>query len=95
MRLIDADDLINELASFREKQEDPKDKDIVTTVSLFVEVYARTTTPIDVSVVRCKDCIHNQVATWNHGIRDNPRCNFTDYVRSNEFFCGFGEMEEK
>ena len=56
MRLIDADDLISELASFREKQEDPKNKDIATTVSLFVEVYARTTTPIDISVVRCKDC---------------------------------------
>lgn len=46
-------------------------------------------------VVRCKDCIHNQVATWNHGIRDKPRCNFTNYVRSNEFFCGFGERRSE
>lgn len=44
-----------------------------------------------VSVVRCKDCIHNHVTTWNHGRRDKPQCHFTDLVRSNEFFCGFGE----
>ena len=48
-----------------------------------------------VKVVRCKDCKHNQVWTWNHGIRDNPRCNFTNYVRSNEFFCGFGERRSE
>ena len=46
-------------------------------------------------LVRCKDCIHNQVATWNHGVRDKPRCNFTNYVRSNEFFCGFGERRSE
>lgn len=46
-------------------------------------------------IIRCKDCKHNQVWTWNHGIRDNPRCNFTNYVRSNEFFCGFGERRSE
>lgn len=45
-------------------------------------------------LVRCKDCIHNYVTTWNHGKRDKPQCHFTNLVRSNEFFCGFGEGGE-
>lgn len=48
-----------------------------------------------VEVVRCKDCIHNHIKSWNHGKRDNPRCRFTDIVRSNLFYCGFGERAEE
>lgn len=89
MRLIDADDLINELTSFCEKQEDPKDKDIVTTVSLFVEIYARTTPPIDISVVRCKDCRH----WWMPYGTDNTRgvCQLLDLNTDDDFFCKNGE----
>ena len=48
-----------------------------------------------VEVVRCKDCIHNHIKSWNHGKRDNPRCRFTDIVRSNLFYCGFGERADR
>lgn len=48
-----------------------------------------------VEVVRCKDCLHNHITTWNHGERDKPQCHFTDWVRSNEFYCGFGERAEQ
>lgn len=44
-----------------------------------------------VEVVRCKDCIHNHTKSWNQGKRDKPSCRFTDLIRSNEFYCGFGE----
>lgn len=47
-----------------------------------------------VEVVRCKDCIHNHITSWNQGKRDNPWCHFTDLVRSNEFYCGFGERAD-
>ena len=47
-----------------------------------------------VEVVRCKDCIHNHTKSWNQGKRDNPSCHFTDLIRSNEFYCGFGERAE-
>ena len=53
-----------------------------------------TNNPDVVEVVRCKDCIHNHVSTWNHGVRDKPMCHFTDLVRSNEFYCGFGERKD-
>ena len=87
MRLIDADDLISELASFREKQEDPKNKDIATTVSLFVEVYARTTTPIDISVVRCKDC--------KHFILCDGFCTLHESCVSSDAFCSYGERRNE
>lgn len=48
-----------------------------------------------VEVVRCKDCIHNYMKSWNQGKIDYPRCRFTDYRRSNEFYCGFGERADK
>lgn len=44
-----------------------------------------------VEIVRCKDCIHNHTKSWNQGKRDKPSCRFTDLIRSNEFYCGFGE----
>ena len=47
-----------------------------------------------VEVVRCKDCKHNYMKSWNQGKRDNPICHFTDYRRSNEFYCGFGERTD-
>lgn len=47
-----------------------------------------------VEVVRCKDCKHNYMKSWNQGKRDNPICHFTDFRRSNEFYCGFGERAE-
>lgn len=94
MRLIDADDLINELASFREKQEDPKEKDIVTTVSLFVEVYARTTTPIDISVVRCKDCVHYHKADRGHPDTDWCKRLICGTIKPN-FFCADGERRSE
>ena len=47
-----------------------------------------------VEVVRCKDCKHNYMKSWNQGKRDNPICHFTDYIRSNEFYCGFGERTD-
>lgn len=48
-----------------------------------------------VEVVRCKDCIHNHITSWNQGKRDDPSCHFTDFRRSNEFYCGFGERAEE
>lgn len=48
----------------------------------------------EVAVVRCEDCLHNHVTSWNHGERDKPECRFTDFVRSNKFYCGFGERRE-
>lgn len=47
-----------------------------------------------VEIVRCKDCIHNHITSWNQGKRDDPSCHFTDYRRSNEFYCGFGERAD-
>ena len=44
--------------------------------------------------VRCKDCKYNHIKSWNQGKRDNPSCYFTDFIRSNEFYCGFGERAE-
>lgn len=49
----------------------------------------------EVAVVRCEDCLHNHVTSWNHGERDKPECRFTDLVRSNKFYCGFGERREE
>lgn len=49
----------------------------------------------EVAVVRCEDCLHNHVTSWNHGERDKPECRFTDFVRSNKFYCGFGERREE
>lgn len=48
-----------------------------------------------VEVVRCKDCLHNHTKSWNQGKRDKPSCHFTDLIRSNEFYCGFGERAEE
>jgi len=48
-----------------------------------------------VEVVRCKDCIHNHITSWNQGKRDKPSCRFSDLIRSNEFYCGFGERAEE
>ena len=48
-----------------------------------------------VEVVRCEDCIHNHTKTWNQGKRDKPSCRFTDLIRSNKFYCGFGERAEE
>ena len=47
-----------------------------------------------VEVVRCEDCIHNHTKTWNQGKRDKPSCRFTDLMRSNKFYCGFGERAD-
>ncbi len=48
-----------------------------------------------VEVVRCKDCKHNyRRTTLNHGERDNPSCKYTNYVRDNDFYCGFGERAD-
>ena len=47
-----------------------------------------------VEVVRCKDCIHNYMRCWNQGKLEKPKCRFTDYIRSNMFYCGFGERAE-
>ena len=58
--------------------------------------YIFNTPAVDVvEVVRCKDCQHNHTKTWNQGKRDKPDCRFTDLIRSNEFYCGFGEREEE
>ena len=48
-----------------------------------------------VEVVRCEDCIHNHTKIWNQGKRDKPSCRFTDLMRSNKFYCGFGERAEE
>lgn len=57
----------------------------------FIKWIEQTETADVVEVVRCKDCKHNYMKSWNQGKRDKPRCHFTDLIRSNEFYCGFGE----
>lgn len=48
-----------------------------------------------VEVIRCEECKHNyRRTTWNHGERDKPACKFTNYVRGNDFHCGFGDRAE-
>lgn len=82
-RLIDADELSERM--WRTQLSTREDIDLVI----------RTMPTVDAEpVVRCKDCIHNHVSTWNHGVRDKPMCHFTNLVRSNEFYCGFGERRE-
>ena len=60
-----------------------------------IEMIKKQPTADVVEVVRCKDCIHNHTKSWNQGKRDNPSCHFTDLIRSNEFYCGFGERAEE
>lgn len=107
MRLIDADALWESIEKDRAESDMPKMWHKGIGYAIYYIIHAPTVSPDmaqvlayecgkdSVQVVQCKDCIHNQVATRNHGIRDNPRCNFTNYVRSNEFFCGFGERRSE
>ena len=46
---------------------------------------------VDVAeVVRCKDCANNYVTTRNHGIQDEPRCDFTDRRLRLDDYCSRG-----
>ena len=86
MRVIDADALLERM------MKDP--------LFPFVERYGvsgviEAEPTVDaVEVVRCEDCLHNRVTSWNHGERDKPQCHFTDFVRSNKFYCRFGERRQ-
>lgn len=46
-----------------------------------------------VRVVRCKDCKWNYDTSVNHG-NMFPKCKFTDYVRTGDFYCAMGERRE-
>lgn len=46
-----------------------------------------------VEVVRCKDCKWNYDTSVNHG-NMFPKCKFTDYVRTGDFYCAMGERRE-
>lgn len=46
-----------------------------------------------VPVVRCKDCKWNYDTSVNHG-NMFPKCKFTDYVRTGDFYCAMGERRE-
>lgn len=47
-----------------------------------------------VGVVRCKDCKHNWVTSYNHGVQDEPRCKFTNYKFGLDDYCSRGERRE-
>lgn len=91
---IKREDAINKLAKiitgdiFKEIKEDTK-KSVAK--DFFSDIQAADV----VEVVRCEDCIHNHTKTWNQGKRDKPSCRFTDLIRSNKFYCGFGERAEE
>lgn len=47
-----------------------------------------------VQVVRCKDCKHNWVTSYNHGVQDEPRCKFTSCKFGLDDYCSRGERRE-
>ena len=43
-------------------------------------------------VVRCKECKHNYRTELNHG-KMKPRCDFTDWMLTENDYCSHGERE--
>lgn len=84
MRLIDADALINTLNE--EKIKFNADINYIILNAPTVEAE---------HVVRCKDCKHNWVTSYNHGVQDEPRCKFTNYKFGLDDYCSRGERREE
>lgn len=81
-RLISADDLIER--AYRLRLDDRE------RVAQMIE----SAPTVDAEpVVRCKDCKWNYDTSVNHG-NMFPKCKFTDYVRTGDFYCAMGERRE-
>lgn len=83
MRLIDADKIRDKL---KQKEINPA---TIFINEVLIGLLDDAPTVDAVPVVRCENCLHN------HGERDKPECRFTDLVRSNKFYCRFGERKEE
>ena len=95
MRLIDKDALIDEIKHTLWDWESVDGIKSSTVLKQTISDINNMSTVDAEPIVRCKDCRYNWVTSYNHGVQDEPRCNFTSYKHSLNDYCSRGERRDR